>query len=487
LPTTIKRYEHQLEAVEKGKDREFFAYLMDPGTGKTRVCLLDLWHGYERGELDAVIVLAPNNVKDQWCKWPHMVNGEDDIDEVTKHLGTHAARIVKGLWISNASGQNKKCWREFEDRISEPNNKFIILATNYEALLIDQYFEFLKEFCKRYRVALVADESTRIGKPGSKRTKRAITLRKIAKRRRILTGTMIVKSPLKAYSQARFLSDNALPFKSFAAFRNRYCVMGGFKNKEVLGYQNLDELGDYIAEWSYRKRKSECLDLPPQIYLPRNVYMTPEQSQAYRTMQEEFFAQIREDEITAKIVLAQMTRLQQITGGYLRTKDGRDIAIIEPSRNPKLQEALHLLEDAPGQVVTWARFRAELEGLRSLLPAGSYFEFHGGIPQKDRDAIKAAFKRGDRPYLLGTESTGGIGINQFVGADQVIHISSDFDTEKRIQADDRNHRIGSEHHTSITYYDIIVPNTVDVKVLRIMREDTKLSAKVLKENWREWV
>jgi hypothetical protein len=152
LPAAIKRYEHQLEAVEKGKDREYFAYLMDPGTGKTRVCLLDLWHAYDKGEIDAMIVFAPNNVKDQWVKWPHMVNNDDDIDETTKHLGTHAARITKGLWISNATGENKKCWREFEDRISEPNNKFIILSMNYEALLIDQFFEFLKEFCKTYRV-----------------------------------------------------------------------------------------------------------------------------------------------------------------------------------------------------------------------------------------------------------------------------------------------------------------------------------------------
>lgn len=483
MPTTIKRYEHQLEAVEKGKDREFFAYLMDPGTGKTRVCLLDFWRAFDRGELDACIVLAPNNVKDQWVKWPHM---DGDEDEVTKHLGTHAARIVKGLWISNATGENKKCWREFEDRISEPNNKFIILALNYEALLIENLFEFLKEFCKRYRVAIVADESTRIGKPGSKRTKRAITLRKLCKRRRILTGTMIVKSPIKAYSQAKFLDDKALPFKSFYAFRNRYCVMGGFKGKVVLGYQNLDELGDYIAEWSYRKRKSECLDLPPQIFLPRYVYMTPEQSEAYRTMREDFFARIKDDEIEAKIVLAQMTRLQQITGGYLK-KDGRDIEIIPPDRNPKLLEALHLTEDAPGQVVVWARFRAELAGLATLLPQGSFFEFHGGTPKGDRDGIKAAFLRGDRPYLLGTESTGGIGINQFVGADTVLHISSDFDTEKRIQADDRNHRIGSEKHESITYYDLIVPNTVDVKIRSVLRNDTKLSAKILKEEWREWI
>ena len=120
-------------------------------------------------------------------------------------------------------------------------------------------------------------------------------------------------------------------------------------------------------------------------------------------------------------------------------------------------------------------------------PPITYLEFHGGVPQADRLKIRGQFKQGAATVLLGTESTGGIGINEFLVADTVVHISSDFDTEKRIQADDRNHRIGSEMHDKITYYDIMVPNTVDAKILRVLRNDTQLSAKILKDNWREWV
>lgn len=477
----------QTEALAASDGREFFAFFMDPGTGKTRVSLKDTWRSYDRGEIDAVLVLSPNNVKDQWVKWDHMKEDENDIDEVTKHLGLHLPRILKGMWTSSATGENKKCWAAFEDAINRRHHKLIILSVNYEALTINQFFEFLKAFCAEYRVKIVADESTRIGKPGSIRTKRAIKLADICKKRELLTGTPVVKSPTKIYSQARFLSPNALPFKSQFAFRNRYCNMGGFQGRQILSYKNLDELGDLVSKWSFRARSSECLDLPPQIYLKRRVYMTPEQTSAYKTMREEFFATVRADEITAPIVLTQIMRLQQITGGYLKTKDSRDVAIIEPERNPKLLEARTLMDDAPGQVVVWSRFRAELEGLRTLLTPGSYYEFHGGVSERDRPAIKAGFLRGDRPYLLGTESTGGIGINQFVGANVVIHISSDFDTEKRIQADERTHRIGSERHDHITYYDIVVPSTVDMKVLRVLRSDTQISAKVLRETFREWI
>ena len=487
----IKDMGHQTEALACSNRREFFGYWMGPGTGKTRVALKDAWREFERGDIDAVLILAPNNVKADWIKWDHMKENAEDEDAVSVHLRDKLPRIIKGLWQSGATGKDKKSWAEFEDAINRRHHKLIMIATNYEALNVSQFFDFLAAFCKEYRVMIVADESTRIGKPGSRRTKRATKLADLCKQRRALSGTPIVKSPLKMYSQARFLDKSAMPFKSFYAFRNTFCIMGGFQGRQVLSYKNLPYLSDLISKFSYIKSKEECLDLPPRVYLKRRVYMTPEQMAAYKSMREEFFANVREDEITANIVLAQQTRLAQITGGYLN-KDGKIIEIIPPDRNPKLLEAGQLIEDAPGQVVVWFRFRPELEGMKQLLKPllgkqPNYFEFHGGVPEKERGAIKAAFKRGDRQILLGTESTGGIGINQFLVADTTIHVSSDYDTEKRIQADDRTHRIGSEIHEKITYYDIMVPNTVDAKIHSVLRGDTKLSAQILRQHWREWI
>lgn len=479
---------HQAEALAKGKDREFFGYIMDPGTGKTRVGLKDAWHNYEQGRIDALVVLAPNGPKTSWVSWDHWLEPGDDPDQVETHLGQHKARIIKGVWTSSAHGEDKKSWADFEKRLNAPHQKFIVLAVNYEALLSEGVYEFLKEFVKQFRTMLLADESTRIGKPGSKRTKRATALAKFATLRRIMTGTPVKKSPMKIYSQAKFLSPSALGYTSFYPFRNRYAILGGFRGKEVLDYQNLDELGDKIAEWTYRAAKKDCLDLPEQVWLKRRVYMTKEQAKAYQTMREEFFAEVDGTEITAPVVIAQMTRLQQILGGYLK-KDGKVFEIIPPERNPKILEALSIIEGAPGQVVMWHRFRPELEALAYMLHLKkiSFFQFHGDVPDGERVQIRKAFKRGDRQVILGTASTGGIGIDEFKVADVVGFVSNDFDTEKRVQAEDRNHRIGSEMHKKITYYDILVPNTVDMKIIRVMRGDAILSAKVLKEDYRAWI
>lgn len=482
----IRDFKHQDEALAKSAGHDFFAYWMDPGTGKTRVTLLDGWRAFQGGRIDAMLVMAPNNVKDQWVKWDHMKEYEEDEDQVTIHLRQHLPHIIKGLWVGGATGKDKKSWADFEERMDHRGHKLIILSVNWESLLTEQFFEFLKAFCQQFRVMAVGDETTRIGKPGSKRTKRAWKIADLCPMRRALSGTPVIKSPLKAYSQARFLSPKALPFKSYFGYRNTFCIMGGFQGRQVLSYKNLDYLTSLMDPWSYRCRKDECLDLPPQIFIKRRVYMEPEQAKAYKTMREEFFAEVNGEEVTSTIVLAQMTRLQQIAGGYLN-KDGKIIEIVPPARNPKLLMALSLIEDAEKQVVVWFRFVPELLGMSTLLAPKDYFQFYGGISKKDRPGIKAAFKHGDRKVLLGTESTGGIGINEFVGASRVIHVSSDFDTEKRVQADDRTHRIGSEIHDKIEYFDIMVPNTVDTRIHRVLRGDTKISAQILKDKWREWI
>lgn len=460
--------------------RDYDGIIFDPGLGKTRAFLKRGEREFDRGKIDALLTFSPNSVKTNWVAWPHQQE-EGELDEVQKHIGDD--KVCKGVWISGATGKDKKAWEKFENDI-ERTDRLIILSVNYEALLSPQFFEFLQAFCKKFRVMIGGDESTRLGQPGSQRTKKAIKLGLQAPIKSILTGTPVLKRPTKIYSQAKFLSPRALGYTSFYAFRNRYCVMGGFEGRQVIDYKNLDELSDKIERFCMRVRTEDCadIDLPPREWKPHYVYMTPEQGKAYRTMREEFFAQVENHEITATIVLAQMTRLQQICGGYI---DG--VEIIPPSRNPKMQETLEIIED--DRSIVWFRFRPELDGMASLLAeqGQSFFEFHGDMSDKEKLAVRKAYGRGERQHVLGTTATGGIGIDEFKAAANVVFFSNDFDTERREQAEKRNWRMGSEIHDRIRYHDVIVPNTVETKIIKVLRSDAMLSAKVLREEWRGWM
>lgn len=499
-PTPIKNYPIQDKAIKIAKSRDYFGLFLDPGMGKSRVDLLLTKYWHEQGLIDAHVVLAKNSGKTNWVIWDHMIeNPETDMDAVTKEIPGYP--VIKAVWISGATGANKKCWADFEKKINgDVRGKLIIIAINYEALLSEQVMGFLTEFLKKFRTVLTADESTRIGEISSKRTKRAIKLARIATKRLALCGTPVLKSPMKIFAQAKFLDERALGFTNFYPFRNRYAKMGGFEMRQIVAFQNMDELSDKIASFSIRATAEDHLDLPERTWKQHRVYMTPEQTAAYKTMREEFFANVNGVEITAGIVLAQMTRLQQIVGGFLPDGKGGVIEIIPPARNPKVIEALDIIEAAPGQVVGWFRFRPELEAvaaqLRELASAQkkrgekptTFYEFHGGITSTtERVQIRKSFQRGERDVVLATASTGGDSIDEFKVANTVFFYSNDYDTEKRVQAERRNWRGGSQMHKLIAYKDIVVPNTVDVKILGVLRNDSKLSAKLLKEQWREWV
>ena len=81
------------------------------------------------------------------------------------------------------------------------------------------------------------------------------------KYRRILTGFPVTQSPLDLYSQSAFLSTDLIGFNSFYSFQNRYAKvinrsMGARTFRQVVGYQNLEELTGRVAEFSYRVLKT---------------------------------------------------------------------------------------------------------------------------------------------------------------------------------------------------------------------------------------
>jgi SNF2 family DNA or RNA helicase len=465
-------------------ERKFDGLFADAGTGKTRMYLRrgELLH--QSGQIDAMLVLAINSVKTNFVAWPHMLEElDEEADSVTTHIGDD--NVVKGVWVSGATGRDKKAWEDFEKKI-EKTDKMIVLVVNFESLLSEQFYAFLQAFLKKYRTYFVVDEGTKIGEPGSQRTKRAIKLAPLAAFRCDGTATPILKRPTKIFSQAKFLDKSALGFNSFYSFRNRYCVMGGFEGRQIVEYKHLDELGEKIASWSFSVKLEDVHEMPPRDWKKHYVSMTAEQGRAYRTMREEFIARVADQEITASIVLAQMTRLQQILGGFI-SKDGIEIEIIPSDRNPKVLEAWDIIRDAPAQSVVWFRFVPELKAMARFLASKgvSFYEFHGEYDDKEKLVIRKSFKRGDRQVLLGTASSGGIGIDEFKVARDAIFFSNDFDTERRFQTERRTWRIGVVDATR--YHDILVPNSVDTKIIKVLRGDAKLSARIRGEQWKEWI
>jgi SNF2 family DNA or RNA helicase len=349
-----------------------------------------------------------------------------------------------------------------------------------------------KSFLRSRKVMLVVDESTRIGNRTSKRTKAALEMRKSAPLARIASGTPVIKSPLKAYSQFGFLDPNILGISTYAEFQSRYAMMSPKDPNIPIRFLNTGELADKIAGVSYRVMKTDCLDLPPKVYQRRNIYMGTEQAAWYKKMRDDSLVILsREHRVEAPTVLVQLLRLQQITAGYLpqinELGEQTGIVKIGAEAPPKIAEAMQIIEETEGKVIVWCKFKFEIAEMfdaccRSGVEAVT---FSGDTSEADRLRHRARFQ--DDPTLkvfIGQVRTGGIGITLHAAA-TVVYLSNTFSTEDRVQSEDRAHRIGQTQ--SVNYYDLICPNTVDVRVLNVLRENKRISDEVMRDGFQNWI
>ena len=70
-------------------------------------------------------------------------------------------------------------------------------------------------------------------------------------------------------------------------------------------------------------------------------------------------------------------------------------------------------------------------------------------------------------------------------ANTVIYYSNGYDLEKRLQSEDRAHRIGQKKN--VTYIDIMADKTVDEKIVKSLRDKINIASEVLGEELRTWI
>ena len=293
------------------------------------------------------------------------------------------------------------------------------------------------------------------------------------------------------YTQCGFLNSYLLGYDSFYAFRNRYANMidrnfGGRRVQLIGSYKRLDELADKLKAFSYRVLKDDCLDLPDKVYIRREVDLTDEQSKAYATMKSAALASLKGKMATAPHVLTQMMRLHQITCGHLRNDDGT----ITEIKNNRLKELINLLDEVEGKVIIWANYVYDIENLVKVISdefgAASIVQYYGAIPAEQRQQNIEKFQdpNSKTRFFVGNPQTGGYGIT-LTCANTVVYYSNGYDLEKRLQSEDRAHRIGQKK--SVTYVDFIAPKTVDEKIVKALRNKIDIASQVMGEELKEWI
>ena len=468
-------YTHQkayLQRFWRAKGAGLFAEM---GTGKSFMLIYNAAMLYDEGEIDSLLIIAPKGV---YMNWGSV--------EIPKHMPSHI-RYEVGIW----SATMRKAQKEQYEKMLQSVDGLRIMVINVEAFRSARGVKEARTFVNSTKCMISVDESTTIK---NRRTEQAKQITKVGERalyKRIATGSPVTRSPLDLWSQCNFLGEDYLDFDDFWSFQARYAIMVERKMpthnyKEVIGYRRLDELKDKLAKFTFRVTKDECLDLPDKVYTIRNVELSEEQERAYEQMRKAALAMIDTEIVTTKNALTQLLRLHQIVCGHLRMDNG-ELKLL-PSR--RMQELQSAIDETTSKVIIWATYRPDIEAIRLMLQEAygmdSVAAYYGDTPAEERHAIVERFQDPQSPlrFFLANPSTGGYGLT-LTQAKTVIYFSNSFDLEKRLQSEDRAHRIGQTN--KVTYIDLVSPGTVDEHIVKALRNKINIASQVLGEELKKWL
>lgn len=467
--------------VDKMYAKPAYALLMEQGTGKTLTFLEEAMLLYKAGAINRVFIIAPNGVHENWI-----------LDQVPQHVPDSIAYLA-AYYTSGMNQRERRDWANFRKGAAQ-GNYFNIASMSYDSLLTAEGWDAAVDFMTADRRGpyLVADESHKIKTKRSRRTVRATNLRKMAKYRRIGTGTPATNSPIDIWSQFNFLDPDILG-GSLVAFRAEYCqllppghgmmrhIMDRMRRtdgkqmsdrekaarapaivaKDDRGlpiYRNLDQLQARIAPYSYRVLKEDCLDLPPKVYETRYFHLNKQQRVAYDRMEEEQRYILEDGTLSITSKLVALSKLRQLTSGFILFRDG---SVHYTEDNARIDLLRDTLEDDPRQCIIWAQYKEEIRNIVKLLGKKAA-AVNGDTPMQNRRHIREEFQAGNLQYIVAHPGAMGTGFT-LTAAELVIYYSNDFNLENRLQSEDRAHRIGQDK--TVVYLDLVAIDTRDDDVV----------------------
>lgn len=460
---------HQ-EAEWAYRDHPSRVLLWHMRTGKTKAAIDKACHLARKGEVDGVLVLAPNGVHRNWARLELPKHHWRSVPYRRLEWNTTTSVRRKPGEPGRLRGREKRVaeqWQaEFDRALKDPMLTW--LCVNSEAVGKDNVKREVARFVRsRKRLMLVIDELDDYRTPGSHRTKAARALAKVSRYRLGMTGTVVANSPLHAFAQFECIEPGALGFTRFEDFKRRYAVeelqrlKSGRQFPAIVGYQNEEELRERMARLSSVVTR-ESADMPPLVQHRVYFDLAPEQVRAYRQLHAEYRMLHREEEVISFVEGgARLLKLQQVLSGFIIGED-LEVRDLCPDGNPRL-EALSLEASLLGPIVVWCLFREDIRRVAARLRRDGrrVCEYHGGVSNEDREDAKLGLQSGRYDALVGQPAAGGRGLD-FSAARDILWYSHTPNLIHRQQADERCTTVGGG---SVGVVDFAAADTADEYIL----------------------
>jgi SNF2 family DNA or RNA helicase len=458
----------QIAALNFSHEKTGVGFFLEQGLGKTLVALTEFAYLYKRGFADRMVVICPNTFKRGWA------------DEVIKHGFDFDVHIWSSSKKIEAADFMNRRHVDMHGHHHPP-----VMIINYDAARRGGILMGLGIWVSRGKTYLVLDESIQIKGPKSLQTRAAHHLAPLCKFQRLLTGRPQTQGPHDLWGQLRAIG--LFRHTNFYSFRGRYCIMGGWKDKEVLAAQNTQELAAHMAPVVFQAKKAHWLPaLPRKDYTIRDYKMPPPQQRQYNQMERQFLLEIESGVISVEIAITKYMKLAQIQCGFIYDEERIVHELVALEDNPRINLLLQILEEeVAGKVCVVYRHRAMLpileEALRKWRPAW----IKGGMKPDEVAEQKARFNEDPacRIILLQCDAAkyghtllGGPGEDDRCRT--MIFFENSYSADTRDQIEDRIHRRGQTGE-SVLYIDLS-GSELDRSIVKALQRKDALYRSVFK-------
>lgn len=458
MPVTAQPFDHQQKAYEFALGRfglldsrvhsSGVGFFFEMGCGKTLTAIGTMGCLYNHNRIRRVLIVCPLSVVGVWA------------DELAKF-----AAFPYSILILNAKLSTRD---KIEALRGFKGTGLHIVVINYDSVIL------MPETLRRWDADfIVADEAHKLKNGQAKVSKAMHTLASEARYRLALTGTPIPNKEVDIFSIYKFLNQNVFG-SSFYQFRSRFFYMTGYGQHEPKLLPSMrDEFARRMHSISYRVTKNECLDLPAITDITQKVELEPKAKKLYKTFSDECAAELERGEITAGNILTKILRLSQITGGFVASDDSTVMQSVSTAKLNALSDIIDSSVESGKKLVVIARFTAEIFAIADLLQKKKvrYSLVNGAT--KDRDAQISAFQNDPSVQVfVGQIATVALGVSLTASSTMVFY-SMDYSMSNYDQCRARIHRTGQKY--PCTYIHLVSPGTLDVRVLRALRNKAELS------------
>jgi len=412
------------------------------------------------GAVDRLVVICPNSFKSGWA------------DEIEKHRLGFSSAIYE-------SGKSHNLFA-FAD----------VLIMNYEAARTDRGRKLLEEVMQ-WDTYLALDESIKLKNRTAKQTQAIVGTdhKRYAKRGiasyakvvRILSGKPMSQGPHDLWAQLKAI--RATQDISYFGWQARFCQLGGWENRQVVGTLNEDLLQKIIEPVAFQARKQDWLKgLPTKAYTTRRYQLGPVLQKHYDEMESDFLTYLEgEERVSVEVAIAKWEKCSQIQCGFVINEDGAPQDLVGWDQNPRIKLLEEILDDeVTGKVVIVYRHRHVGTLLAALFDGTRFACIQGGMTPAEIDAEKIKFDKPQCRVMVLQAEAGKYGHTLIGTPDDpcatMIFFENSYSLDTRSQLEDRIHRMGATAESCL-YVDLS-GSDCDARIARALQRKTAMFERV---------